>query len=611
MGWVSAAFLMIAAACATLAAIHGHVWLRERRAGANGAFAVLAGCVAAMAGVELAMLHAQTPEAWGDALWWLHVPVLVAMIALVRFVRVTLRAGRAWLAWTAIGLRGLVALVNFFSTPNVNFREVTSLERLTVLGEALSFGQGVASPWMIVAQASLAVLVLFIADAGWSAWRRADRRRALTISASLVLFVSGGLALAVASFWGFARVPVFSTLFFMPIVLLMGFELSLDLIRSVRLASELDAKTAALQGSELKLALAAEAAHAGLWSVERGTGRLWATAQALSMFGLGEGRAHHVREVLEHVHADDRERVREFIESPVTGPRAGAVEYRMVLPSGEARWHGARGAVLAGPDGAPTLMGATIDITERKRAEEETARQRMELEHLSRVATLSEMSGALAHELNQPLAIIMSNAEAAQLMLQRPDPDLDEIRAILGDILDADTRAGEVIRKLRGLLKRGAPQRQPLSLNGLVRAVMQFLRADLLRRGVEVELRLDEAAGQVSADPVPIEQVLINVINNACDAMARNAPGDRRVTITSDREGTFARVRIADAGSGLPADPERVFEAFYTTKGDGLGMGLAISRSIVTAHGGRLTAEPNGARGTVFTLSLPLVEEAS
>jgi C4-dicarboxylate-specific signal transduction histidine kinase len=254
-------------------------------------------------------------------------------------------------------------------------------------------------------------------------------------------------------------------------------------------------------------------------------------------------------------------------------------------------------------------MGATIDITVRKRAEEETARQRIELEHLSRVATLSELSGALAHELNQPLAIIMSNAEAAQLMLKSSRPDLEEVRAILDDIVDADGRAGAVIRRLRSMLKRGAPQRQPVVLAEIVQTVLDVVRADLLRRGVTLDVRLEAGLRKVSADRVPIEQVLINLINNACDAMARNPLGDRTLAIETVADGAMACVRIADTGVGLPEDPERVFDAFYTTKTEGLGMGLAISRTIVAAHGGRLVAQPNRPRGAVFTICLPVETE--
>ena len=610
MGWFTSALLVIAAACMTLAAIHAHVWMRERRVTANGVFALLAASVALMAFVELQMVRAADPAGFGRWLWWYHLPVWTAFVAVVYFVRLHLGSGRAWLGWMAIGLRTLSLLINFFSTPNLNFRELTGLGYVTLLGESLAWGEGTPNPLLAIGQVSLVVLVVYVGDAAWTAWRRGLRRSALTVGASMVVFVSAGLSVAVLSFWGIARIPVLATLFFLPVVLFMAFELSLDLIRSVRLATELDAKTVALEGSEQKLAFAAEAARAGLWSLDRATGRLWATPQALSMFGLAADREHHADEVLAPVHPDDRERVREFIGGPQGDPRGATVEFRVVLPSGETRWYGARGAAHDGPGGSVTLMGATIDITERKRAEEETARQRVELEHLSRVATLSELSGALAHELNQPLAIIMSNAEAAQLMLERPSPDLDEVRAILRDIVDADERAGQVIRRLRGMLKRTAPHRQPLSLNEVVQAVLQFVRTDLVRRGVTLDVRLDPGLKEVFADHVPIEQVLINVINNACEAMALNAAGDRVLTIATHADAAAACVRIEDVGSGLPANPEQVFDAFYTTKPEGLGMGLAISRSIITSHGGRLVAEPNHPRGAVFTIWLPLAPEA-
>jgi len=180
-----------------------------------------------------------------------------------------------------------------------------------------------------------------------------------------------------------------------------------------------------------------------------------------------------------------------------------------------------------------------------------------------------------------------------------------------GDIIDADARAGQVIRRLRGLLKRSAPQRKSLSLNETVQAVVQFVRPDLVRRGVTLDLRLDPGLGDVFADRVAIEQVLINVIGNACDAMAGNADDDRALAIATFADAATACVRIDDVGSGLPADPEQAFAAFYTTKPEGLGMGLAISRSIVAAHGGSLAAAPNRPRGAVFTICLPLASAAA
>ncbi len=612
MSFLTSLWLCIAAACLTLAAIHTHVWLRRRDAGGHGAFAVLALSVAAMGFIELGLFQAATTHGYGRWLWWYQVPIWSGIVSIVVFVRQYLGAGSALLGWAAIGLRSVALLISLFSSPSINFRALTALDKLPLLGDQVSVVQGVPNPWLAVAHLALGVLLLFIVSAARDLWRSGERRRAVTIGGSLFVFVAVSTVLAMGYFWGWWKFPTFVTPLFLPIVAAMAYELGLDLLRSVQLAADLSAKEAALQGSERKLALAADAASAGLWSVDRRSGRLWATPRALSMFGLAADREHRVDALLHSVHPDDRPRVRAFVDGSERLDPGTTVEFRVRGAAGEWRWIASRGgAQEGGPEGAAQLMGVAIDVTARKRAEDETARQRVQLEHLSRVAVLSELSGTLAHELNQPLAIIMSNAEAAQRLLERPAPDLAEIRAILGDIVDADERAGAVIQRLRLLLKRGGPQRRPLSVNELVQGVLQFMRADLIRRGIGVETALAARLPQVSADRVALEQVLINLIGNASDAMAANPPGGRRLAIETGVDAGCVQVRIADNGSGLPAAPETVFEPFYTTKTEGLGMGLAISRSIVSNHGGRLWAEPNEGRGATFRLALPVMPEGA
>jgi two-component system sensor kinase FixL len=604
MSLLSTIWLVIASACLTLAAVHGHVWLRERSLAANAAFAALAASVAAMAYFELRMFQSESTAEYGRMLWWYHLPVWSGLVSMVFFVRLYLRTGRAWLGWTAIGLRTVALLVNFVSSPNINFHEITSLERIRLLGADLAIPKGETNPLLAIAQVSLLVLILFVADAAWTAWRAGARRRALVIGGGFVVFIAVAGVMAVLSYWGLASVPVAATFFFLPIVLAMGYELGLELIRSVRLAVELEAKTTELRGSEQKLSFAAEAASAGLWSVEPRTGRLWGTPKALSMFGLAPGHEHQIGQVLASIHPDDRERFRAFVQG--SHDYRAALEYRSIQPDGTIRWHATRGGKHDDGEAGQSLMGATVDITERKRAEDEVARQRVELEHLSRVAALNEMSGTLAHELNQPLAIIMSNAEAAQALLERPVLDLDEVRAILDDIVAADARAGEVIKRLRRMLKREEPARHSLSINDVVQGVLQFMRAELVRRGIALETALAESLPDVLADRVAIEQVLVNLINNACDAMNGNLPGDRGLKVVTAADDGMVCALIVDAGTGLPTQPDRVFDAFYTTKRSGLGMGLAISRSILSAHGGRLSAESNPERGATFTVCLPV-----
>jgi signal transduction histidine kinase len=240
---------------------------------------------------------------------------------------------------------------------------------------------------------------------------------------------------------------------------------------------------------------------------------------------------------------------------------------------------------------------------------ERTRKQQAELAHLSRVTMLGELSGSLAHELNQPLGAIMRNAEAAELFLQDPSPDLDEVRAILADIRKDDQRAGEVIDRTRAFMKRREVERRLLDLNLLAGEVATLVRQDAEIRRVRLALETDPALPPVHGDRVQLQQVFLNLLLNAMDALNDNPPTGRRVAVRTRSAGATVEVSVSDNGHGIPADKlPRVFEPFFTTKPSGLGMGLAISRTIITAHGGRITAENNRHGGATFTFTLPVTK---
>jgi two-component system, LuxR family, sensor kinase FixL len=260
-------------------------------------------------------------------------------------------------------------------------------------------------------------------------------------------------------------------------------------------------------------------------------------------------------------------------------------------------------------DAAGNVIGAVHvarDITEFKRAEREAQDLRDNLMHMTRVNTMSVLSGSLAHELNQPLGIILTNAQAAQEMLIQEPPDVAEVQSILTDIVAADRRAGEVIERLRALLKPGHTSLQPLPLNGVIEEVLRLINADLIGRGVKVVRELDPDLPLIAGDRIHLQQLVLNLILNGADAMAANAPGTRRLHLQTILHHDWVRASVRDEGSGLPSDAERLFQPFYTTKTQGLGMGLAIRRSIVFAHHGRLWAEPHPEGGAVFHFELPI-----
>jgi PAS domain S-box-containing protein len=251
-------------------------------------------------------------------------------------------------------------------------------------------------------------------------------------------------------------------------------------------------------------------------------------------------------------------------------------------------------------------IGCFNDITERKQAELEAEQQRQLLTHVTRVATLGELSGALAHELSQPLTSILSNAQAAQRFMSRERVDLEEIRAILKDIVAEDRRAGAIIQRWRTLMRKGETQLQPLDVNEVTNEVLRLANNQLTAHSVTVTAHLTPDLPAVRGDRVGLQQVLLNLIVNACDAMKLNEPARRHLTVTTALDGEGAvEVAIADCGGGIPADAvERVFEPFFTTKEHGLGLGLAICRSIVAAHGGRLWAINNADHGATFCFAL-------
>ena len=256
--------------------------------------------------------------------------------------------------------------------------------------------------------------------------------------------------------------------------------------------------------------------------------------------------------------------------------------------------------------GGPCYLINMRDITARKRAEMDAESQRRELAHLSRVASMGELSGALAHELNQPLAAILANTRAAQRIMTRTSPDLSEIREILEDIASDDRRAGDVIARLRELLKKGEGQQSEVDLNELVAEVRTLLHSELIRRRVSVNTELAPSLPRVLVERVQIQQVLLNLVSNACDAMAGTNGNQRQVLIRTEltQEGRVL-LSVRDRGHGIPEGQlEQIFDPFFTTKENGLGLGLAICRSIVTAHRGRLWAENNASRGAIFHLAL-------
>ena len=264
-------------------------------------------------------------------------------------------------------------------------------------------------------------------------------------------------------------------------------------------------------------------------------------------------------------------------------------------------WHHADGAIGG-------IIMFTEVVTERKRTQQEVEQQRKELAHLTRVGIVGELSGAIAHELSQPLTAILTNAQAGQRFLAGNGERRQDVTEILSDIVSGAKRAGSVIRRLRALLKRDETHFSPVNINKTVTDVLELARHEFVSRSTRVEVNLGRGLPFVWADRVGLQQVLLNLLMNACDAMSDSPPGNRQVSIRTavDHEGSV-RASISDRGHGIsPGNEESIFDAFFTTKQQGLGLGLSVCRSIVKAHSGRLWAESNSREGATFHFALPV-----
>lgn len=253
------------------------------------------------------------------------------------------------------------------------------------------------------------------------------------------------------------------------------------------------------------------------------------------------------------------------------------------------------------------IVKSCRDVSERLRTEEEMRKLRQELAHVGRVATMGELAASLAHELNQPLTAISSNASAAQRFMEKTPPNLDEVREALEDIIKDDHRAGEVIRRLRALLKKGELERAPLNINGVAEELVLLLHSEAVVKGVNMRMELGSGLPPVWGDRVQIQQVLMNLMMNGMEAMAEVGAELRELVVkTSPHDSDAVRVSVQDAGPGLDEENmAKLFTPFFTTKREGMGMGLAIARSIVEAHGGKLWATNNPDRGATFHFTLP------
>jgi PAS domain S-box-containing protein len=369
-----------------------------------------------------------------------------------------------------------------------------------------------------------------------------------------------------------------------------------------------------LHRSEAYLHEAQKLGHVGSWAATA-AGESYISPETLRMFGYDPNVKHPTRDmILARCHPDDLAEVVETSARSRAERREYELDFRIVLPDGSLKYvHSVAHPLVDDRGELVEYVGAILDMTERKQASDALQEALAQLAHVTRVTMLGEITASIAHEVNQPLAAVLMNGNACVRWLSIDPPNIAEARAAAQRIASDGNRAAQVVARVRALVKRTPSVTTELDVNDVIAETLTFTRVEAARRGVAIRMDLSEGLPTLAGDRVQLQQVLVNLILNAIDAMSGVQERARTLTIRSRREGAETVVfEVEDAGTGLEAgESDRIFDAFYSTKPAGLGIGLAVSRSIVELHGGRIAVSPNDGPGVTMRVSLPAVPACS
>jgi PAS domain S-box-containing protein len=367
----------------------------------------------------------------------------------------------------------------------------------------------------------------------------------------------------------------------------------------------------ALLRSEAYLAEAQRRTHTGSWACNVMTREILHSSEEHSrLYGYDPERGlPSFEELVQRMHPEDRARVVEMAETSSREGKDFEAHFRVVLPDGTTKYvYGVAHPVFKPSGDVGEFVGILMDVTERRRADEERERLRQveaDLAHVSRITTMGELTASVAHEIKQPISAALTDARTCLRWLGREDPDVPEACEAALRVVKDVTRAADIISRISLLFKKGAPQRELVDVSELVRDMIVLLRGEANRYSISIRTELAEDLPKVMADRVQLQQVLMNLMLNGIDAMKETAGGGE-LTIKSEASDSQLLISVSDTGVGLPPEqPERIFKAFFTTKDNGTGMGLPISRSIIESHGGRLWAAGAPGRGATFQFTLP------
>ena len=384
-------------------------------------------------------------------------------------------------------------------------------------------------------------------------------------------------------------------------------------LREARQRAEHKRAEELLRQSEAYLAEAQKLSHTGSFGWRPSTGELFWSDETLRIFQYDKATKPAVELILQRVHPDDVALVKQTVERAAQDGKDFEHEYRLVMPDGSVKHVQAMAHALADKSNGVEFVGALMDVSDRKQADEERERLRQvqaDLAHLSRVTTMGELTASLAHDIRQPISAAVTNANTCLRWLSRDEPNVAEACEAASRLVKDVTRAANIIGRISSLFKKGANHRELVDVNELIREMIVLLRSEANRYSISIRTELSEDLPSIMADRVQLQQVFMNLMLNGIDAM-KETSGKSELAIQSKTDDGQLLILVRDTGRGLtPEQTDQIFEAFFTTKDKGTGMGLPISRSIIESHGGRLWATAIAGNGATFQFTLPATTEA-
>ena len=586
VSWVTVIWSMIAAVCLSLSALYALVWLKNRAAWSTLLFSITAASTAGYAFCELLMMRAETPPQLLGALRWAQLPLFFWLLSLTWFVKVHLQAGRAWLAWTISAMRAIY-LVPSFLGHNVNYTDMTSLRHMQFLGESIAiFGDGVRNPLTVFGYFSIVVVLVFVADASVSSWRRGDRRKAVMVGGTIEFFILTGLATSGAVFWGNVQAPLVVSVCYLGMIAVMGYEMSRDVVRSAQLFDELQSKEAELRESEARVSLAVEAGDLGIWAWDLTQNAIWASDSWRALHGFAPQEHLDFEAVMDRVHPDDRGPLRHTHSLALAGADDGnyEMEYRLTLPDGAIRWISSRGRVECNAAGQPVLVrGASREVTARKHAE-------LAVRSLSgRLLSAQEeerrrIARELHDNLSQQIALLAMEIDA---VAATPGVSAATVTRSMHELR---RRTAEISTELHNLSHRLHSSK--LEMLGLAAALRGHCH-ELQAQGLHAHLHTENVPRTLQKD---VELCLFRVAQEALSNVVKHS-GVREAHVTLRATDDTVVLSVVDSGRGFD---ERGATSIQN------GLGLASMRERLRLIDGELTIESQPSQGTTVTARVPV-----